>query len=263
MKVLEAQDITVSYGGLKANDGVSVEVEEGSLVGLIGPNGAGKTTFIDALTGFTPADGTILVDGERIDQLPAHRRAKKGLSRTFQSIELFDDLTVRENLLVSAERQQWWGSLADLVKPKRGAGASIEWALDLLELGALADRLPSELPQGQQKLAGVARAIVSRPRILLLDEPAAGLDSAESHALGRKLRAITEQGVSILLVDHDMSLVLDVSERIYVLEFGKLLASGTPAEIRKDKKVVAAYLGSSDEDAPAETAGVRSKGRAR
>jgi branched-chain amino acid transport system ATP-binding protein len=250
MSLLEVANLTVRYGGLNAVDGVSLTVEPGHVVGLIGPNGAGKTTFVDALTGFVPAaEGTISYDGRRIDRSPPHDRARRGVVRTFQSIELFEDLTVRENVLAAAERKQWWSLFADAVVPNRGAAsADVDWALDLLDLGDSADRLPSALSHGQQKLVGVARALASRPKLLLLDEPAAGLDTAESQALGARLRDVLEHGITVLLVDHDMGLVLTVCDTLWVLDYGRVIANGTPEEIRRNQDVIAAYLG--DQAAP-------------
>ncbi len=242
--LLETRDLSVSFGGLLALDNVSLSVARGSFVGLIGPNGAGKTTFVDSITGFVPSNGFVGFDDQDLSRARPHRRARAGLVRTFQSLELFDDLTVRENLLVGYERERWWSALADAVRPDvRTNREEIEWALDLLDLNDDADRLPSELPHGRRKLVGVGRALASRPRLVLLDEPAAGLDTQESRELGQRLRLLPEHGISVLLVDHDMSLVLRVCDSIYVLDFGRVIAQGTPGEIQRDPAVVAAYLG--------------------
>ncbi len=243
--LLDAREISVTFGGLRALDEVDLQVAEGSLVGLIGPNGAGKTTFIDAVTGFVPLSGGRLWFGGRdVTALPAHQRARTGLTRTFQSLELFDDLDVRENLLVAAERPRWWHVLADVVRPgRRQAEEGVAYGLDLLGIAHLASRFPSELSQGQRKLVGVARALASSPRLVLLDEPAAGLDTAESELLGRHLRELLGHGITALLVDHDMGLVLSVCDDIYVLEFGQVIAHGPPSVIRRDEAVIGAYLG--------------------
>jgi branched-chain amino acid transport system ATP-binding protein len=244
MSLLEVSDLIVRYGGLNAVDGVSLTVDSGQLVGLIGPNGAGKTTFVDALTGFVPAEGSITYDGRRIERTPPHDRARRGVVRTFQSIELFQDLTVRENVLAAAERKRWWSLFADVVAPGRGASpADVEWALDLLGLGGTANRLPSALSHGQQKLVGVARALATRPKLLLLDEPAAGLDTKESQALGAHLRDVLGHGITVMLVDHDMGLVLGVCDTLWVLDYGRVIATGPPNEIRRNQDVIAAYLG--------------------
>jgi branched-chain amino acid transport system ATP-binding protein len=245
MSLLEVEKLGVAFGGAAAVDDVSFAVDDGSLVGLIGPNGAGKTTCIEALTGYLPqATGVVRFLERDLTGLAPHRRARLGLARTFQSVELFDDLTVRNNLRAAANRRNLWQSLRDLVAPRwHDDESAIDRALDIVGLTDAADTLPSELSQGQRKLAGVARALASRPRLLLLDEPAAGLDGTETLVLGRRLRDVIDDGVSILLVDHDMGLVLGTCDRILVLDFGKVLASGTPEEIRRNEHVLAAYLG--------------------
>ncbi len=250
--LLEVRSLTVRYGGVHALDDVSLSVDEGTLVGLIGPNGAGKTTCIDALTGFTPHRGSVWLDGSCIDGFPPHRRARLGLVRTFQSVELFDDLDVRGNLLVAAARPRWWQPLADFVAPvRRGApGASVARAVELLGVEHLLDRPTGELSEGERKLVGVCRALARTPRLLLLDEPAAGLDTTESLDLGARLRAVVDAGVTVLLVDHDMDLVLNICDTIHVLERGALLASGRPEEVIRDDRVVAAYLGAGAGSAP-------------
>ncbi|HUS42278.1 MAG TPA: ABC transporter ATP-binding protein [Ilumatobacteraceae bacterium] len=255
MALLEARGLTVSYGGLYANDDIDLDCEAGKLVGLIGPNGAGKTTFIDAITGFTPVTaGTVRFDGVDLAQKRPDIRAGMGLVRTFQSLELFEDLTVRDNLLVAAEQPKWYSFLADIVVPGRGGravGDQIEIALEALGLTDLADTHPSDLSHGQRKLIGVARALAANPKLLLLDEPAAGLDTQESMLLGRHLREFLDLGVSLFLIDHDMGLVLNVCDYIYVLDFGKVIAQGTPAQVRADPAVIAAYLGDSAGEAQA------------
>ncbi len=245
MSLLEVDGLRVAFGGVTALDNVTFAVETGELIGLIGPNGAGKTTCIEALTGYLPeARGHVSFDGRDLRGLPPHRRARLGLVRTFQAIELFDDLTVRENLRAAANRRTWLQSLGDLVLPRWSDDESaIDDALHLLGLTDAADVLPPELPQGRRKLVGVARALACRPRLLLLDEPAAGLDTNESLELGERLRAVTASGVTVVLVDHDMGLVLGVCDRVVVLEFGRVIAEGPPDEIRRDAGVIAAYLG--------------------
>jgi branched-chain amino acid transport system ATP-binding protein len=246
--ILSAQGVSVSFGGLRALADVDLDVQPGRLVGLIGPNGAGKTTFIDALTGFVPCSGRFQIAGEELSGLPPFRRAQRGLARTWQSIELFDDLTVRENLAVAAERPSILASLKDSLSAPRQGDPAIERALELLDLQGEGDALPADLPQGRRKLIGVARAMAATPRVLCLDEPAAGLDTTESAELGRRLRKVVESGTAILLVDHDMGLVLGICDYVYVLEFGKIIAQGTPETVRRDPQVITAYLGSAAEE---------------
>ncbi|SEG91648.1 ABC-type branched-chain amino acid transport system, ATPase component [Thermomonospora echinospora] len=242
--LLLTRDISVQYGGVRANDEVCIEVGAAEIVGLIGPNGAGKTTFVDAVTGFAPHTGTIELDGVRLDSVPAHRRRRLGLARTWQSGELFTDLTVAENLAVSVDPPGLRGLVADLGRRRKRADEDIQEALSLVGLEAMAGRRPDELSLGRQKLAGVARALVGSTRVLLLDEPAAGLDTEESAEFGHELRRIAASGPGVLLIDHDMTLVLDVCDRVYVMDFGKIIASGAPSDVSSDAQVIAAYLGS-------------------
>jgi branched-chain amino acid transport system ATP-binding protein len=243
--VLAARQLSVRFGGVHALSSVDLAVAEGELVGLIGPNGAGKTTLVDAVTGFVGYAGQVELDGRNLAGLRAHARAALGLSRTWQSSELFDDLTVRENLAVASRRPSLWETAKELVTDSQPTDAeAIDEALELVELGWAADLMPSDLSQGQRKLAGIARAVAMRPRLLCLDEPAAGLDTGESEELGRRLRGLADSGLSTLLIDHDMGLVLGICHRIVVLEFGKVIAAGPPEAVRRDPKVVTAYLGS-------------------
>lgn len=243
MNRLSTRDVRVTFGNVKVLDSVAIDIGPGCLVGLIGPNGAGKTTFVDAITGFVPATGQMTLDGHALPRAP-HHRARAGLGRTWQAVELFDDLTIRENVQVAAFPTGV--RLADFLLPRRRDDWSIaDSALADVGLTELADQMPGRLSQGQSKLVDLARALAAGPKVLCLDEPAAGLDTAESEDLGRRLRVLTERGMSMLLVDHDMGLVLGVCDEIYVLEFGRVIAHGTPAEIRGDPCVVAAYLGTS------------------
>jgi ABC-type branched-subunit amino acid transport system ATPase component len=243
--LLELRDVTVEFGGLRAVDRVSMQIEEGGIVGLIGPNGAGKTTLIDAVTGFVPiTGGWINFAGERISQLPAHRRVRRGLSRTFQSLELFEDLTVAENVQVPTEIDRWWRHLADVFRPVQPVrDAKVTWALEGLELSEVADEAPRALPQRDRKRLAIARALASTPSLLLLDEPAAGLDEAGTDELEVRLRGLATKGTTILLVDHDMALVLNVCDYVYVLDAGRLIAAGTPAAVRNNATVLRSYLG--------------------
>jgi branched-chain amino acid transport system ATP-binding protein len=244
MALLETVQLSVTFGGLKAVNDVNIAVEEGHLVGFIGPNGAGKTTFIDALTGFVPSRGQIVFDGQHLQRKPAHRRSQAGLGRTWQSLELFDDLTVAENLQVAAERQSIAGFIGDVFHPNRHRDQSaVDQALASVGLGGLGERFPSTLSQGQRKMVSVARALAGDPKLVCMDEPAAGLDTEESQDLGRRLRDLVTGGTTIFLVDHDMGLVLSICDYIYVIEFGVLIAEGPPSDIRTNDRVIAAYLG--------------------
>lgn len=245
---LHTTSLTVRYGGVTANDDVTISAAPGTVTGLIGPNGAGKTTLLDAVTGFARSNGEVVLDGVRLSGLPPHQRARRGLARTWQSLELFDELTVRENVQVAATALTVRSMLLDIAWPgRRRTSADPGDALALLGLGSCADARPSELSLGQQKLLGVARALAGSPTCVLLDEPAAGLDTNESAELGRRLLAIAARGTAVLLVDHDMDLVLEVCSHVYVLDFGCVIAAGSPSVIRDDERVVAAYLGTAAE----------------
>jgi branched-chain amino acid transport system permease protein len=222
---LRVNGLSVAFGGVHALSDVSLEVREGELVGLIGPNGAGKTTLVDAVTGFVRFNGTVELDGRDIGRMAPYERARLGLGRTWQSTDLFDDLDVRENL-----------SVAD------GTG-EVESKLALVGLDVTGEAMPGQLSQGQRKLVGIARALASNPRVLCLDEPAAGLDTNESQQLGARLRELADHGQSTLLIDHDMGLVLSICDRVVVLEFGKVIADDAPDVVRRDPSVISAYLG--------------------
>jgi branched-chain amino acid transport system ATP-binding protein len=242
--LLDVRGLSVRYGAVSAVEAVDVTVDQGELVGIIGPNGAGKTSFVDAVAGFTPATGSIKFRGGEMAGLTSYQRARRGLGRTFQSGELFEDLTVRENLMIAAERPRWWSVFRDMIRPDRDPGSgAVASVLDSMGLENVAGRLPSELPQGLRKVVGVARSLMMQPELLLLDEPAAGLDSAESRVLGSRLRQLVERGLAVILIDHDIDLVLSVCNQVYVFDFGKVIASGPPAHIREDERVIQAYLG--------------------
>jgi ABC-type branched-subunit amino acid transport system ATPase component/branched-subunit amino acid ABC-type transport system permease component len=245
--LLDARGIRVAFGSVVAVDAVDLTVRPGSLVGLIGPNGAGKTTFIDAVCGFVPAGGSVRFDGQPVEHRPAHERARLGLRRTFQTTELFEDLTIRENLIVPARAHAPGGG------GQASNDFSVEEILRLLGLQDKAECLPRELSSGEAKLAGLARALRGEPKLLLLDEPAAGLDSRESRELGRRLRSLLDLGISMVLVDHDLELVMGVCDQVVVLDRGRLLAAGPPETVRRDPAVRAAYIGGADEAAAPQT----------
>jgi ABC-type branched-subunit amino acid transport system ATPase component/branched-subunit amino acid ABC-type transport system permease component len=231
--LLSVRDVGVRYGGVVAVDSVSFEVRAGEIVGVIGPNGAGKTTLLDAVSGYHRSTGTVEFGGRPIGSLKPHQRVRAGLGRTFQGIELYEDLSVAENVLVGETAARHGGDHTD----------ATDELFDTLHLNGVRDRPARELSQGRRQLVSIARALAGRPRVLLLDEPAAGLDSSESRWLGDRLRAVRAAGVTVLLIDHDMGLVLDVCDRIVVLDLGKVIAAGTPDEIRADPRVATAYLG--------------------
>jgi branched-chain amino acid transport system ATP-binding protein len=250
--VLCTASISVNYGGVRALVEVDLEVERGQLVGLIGPNGAGKPPFIDAITGFTRASGTVELEGRDLTRMAPHERARAGLARTWQSADLFEELTVAENLAVTTGRPSLSRTIREIARGRTDVDPTVGGSLALLEIEDLADALPDSLTLGQRKLVGVARALASGPTALCLDEPAAGLDTAESARLGDHLRQIVETGTAVLLVDHDMGLVLSICDHVVVLDFGKVIARGRPEEIRGDPGVIEAYLGSAAAEVIAE-----------
>ncbi|NEC90131.1 branched-chain amino acid ABC transporter permease/ATP-binding protein [Streptomyces sp. SID12501] len=243
--VLSVRDIGVRYGGVVAVDSVSFDVRSGEIVGVIGPNGAGKTTLLDAISGYHRSTGTVEFDGRPISSLKPHQRGRAGLGRTFQGIELYEDLSVEENVLVGEAAARHGGDHVGTMQ-----GLELRNRLfETLHLSRFRAQPARELSQGRRQLVSIARALAGRPRMLLLDEPAAGLDSSESRWLGDRLRAVRAGGVTVLLIDHDMGLVLDVCDRIVVLDIGKVIAEGTPAEIKADPRVATAYLGATHVDA--------------
>jgi ABC-type branched-subunit amino acid transport system ATPase component len=250
VSVLTARGIAVSYGGVHALTDVDLTVEPGQVVGLIGPNGAGKTTFIDAVTGFTAHRGTVHLDGRQLTGTAPHLRARAGLARTWQSGDLFDDLSVGENLAVAAEPQSWWGSLARTLRGPGRVPDPVRQVLSRVGLESAIDAVAADLSQGQRKLIGVARALATSPRVVCLDEPAAGLDTGESRELGRRLRSVADAGTALVLIDHDMGLVMGVCDHVVVLEFGRVIAAGPPERVRTDPAVIAAYLGGPAADDP-------------
>jgi branched-chain amino acid transport system ATP-binding protein len=242
---LDVAGVEVRFGGVVALRGVDLTVEPESVTGLIGPNGAGKTTLFNVVTGLQKAQsGRIRLDGQDISSLPPHRRARLGIARTFQRLEVFGSLTVRENILVAAEIRRRWAR--DGSNPRKVADEVIAQ----VGLSPVSRVRCDTLPTGMARLVEVGRALATRPSVLLLDEPSSGLDEQETDELGALLGRLAAQGVAVLLVEHDVELVMSVCRRIHVLDFGRILAVGTPAEIQADPDVRAAYLGT--EESPAD-----------
>jgi branched-chain amino acid transport system ATP-binding protein len=246
-----ARGITKRYAGLSALVDVDLEVRPGEMVGLIGPNGAGKTTFFNCVTGFTPpSKGLVELDGIDVTGMSASARARLGMARTFQQAQLFGHLSVRENLLLGRHRHYGASALACALRTpavrraERAAVAAVEEMAARTGLTPVLDAPVADLPYGTHRLVEVARALASEPAILLLDEPGAGMDTTETAYFGELLRsAQAETGCSVLLIEHDVALVMATCERMYVLDFGQLIAAGTPEEVRHDPRVREAYLG--------------------
>jgi branched-chain amino acid transport system ATP-binding protein len=237
--LLEARGVTVSFGGKQAVADASVSLEPGAVTGLIGPNGAGKTTLFNVVTGLQKPDhGKVVLDGHDITRAAPHKRAQLGLARTFQRLELFTSLSVRDNIRVAGDIRNAWG-----IGGRTDSSAEAERVVELTGLSDVADREVSELPTGRARVVEVARALVTKPKALLLDEPAAGQSERETEVFGDLLRRLAGDGLAICLVEHDMTLVMDVCEWIHVLDYGAMIAEGTPDDIRGNRAVVDAYLG--------------------
>ncbi len=251
MTMLRVRDLTVRFGGIVALDGVSLDLNRGEILGLIGPNGAGKTTLFNCISGvIRPEGGSIFFETNDLTYAPPHERARLGVARTFQNLQLWGSMTVEENLMVPMDALGRRNTFSDaLYLPfsayaERASSERARAILHVLDLGRYTRTLAGDLPAGIQRRVEIARALAMRPKLLLLDEPAAGLDAQETARLAELLHAVRERfHVSMLLVDHDMSLVMRVCDFVYVLDFGKLLARGRPDSIRNDPKVIAAYLG--------------------
>lgn len=251
MALLDVKNLTKNFGGLTAVGDVTMHLDKGELVGLIGPNGAGKTTLFNLLTGvYEPSEGSVSLDGTLLNGKKPYKIASLGLSRTFQNIRLFKDMTVLENVLVGMANQNNSHLLASFLRlPKFYSSEEKlrQKAMNLLSIFDLdgdADTLAKNLPYGQQRRLEIVRALATEPKILFLDEPAAGMNPQETAELTQLIRRIKEEfDITIMLIEHDMSLVMEVTERIYVLEYGRLIAHGTPDEIKTNQRVIEAYLG--------------------
>jgi branched-chain amino acid transport system ATP-binding protein len=236
--VLEVDNVDVSFGVLLALHEVALSAPAGQVTGLIGPNGAGKTTLFNVISGLQqPTRGTVVIDGENVTAMKPHRRARQRVARTFQRLEVFGALTARENILVGAEIRNKWDSVNE--NPHEVAAEILE----RVGLTEVADRPVDAMPTGTARLVELGRALAIRPKLLLLDEPGSGLDPEETHALGELLTELAKDGLAILLVEHDVELVMRICAELYVLDFGELIAHGTPKQVQADGAVQAAYLG--------------------
>lgn len=248
--MLKVQDLTIRFGGLTAVDSLSFEIKEGMIFGLIGPNGAGKTTCFNMISGtLKPTSGTVTLNGERIDGQPMFEINKRGVARTYQNINLFKEMTALDNVLVGAHshmRSGLWGSIFRLPGQRSEEKKIRQKAEEIMEFVGilhLKDDEARNLSYGEQRLLEIARALAGDPCLLLLDEPAAGMNPSEKMALMELVKKIRDRGITILVVEHDMKFVMGLTEEICVLNYGKRIACGSPEEIQKDPEVIAAYLG--------------------
>ncbi|MDX6371044.1 MAG: branched-chain amino acid transport system ATP-binding protein [Nocardioidaceae bacterium] len=240
--LLVVDDVVVQFGGVTAVNHASFVAESGRVTGLIGPNGAGKTTVFNVISGLQkPTRGKVRFNGRNVSHTPVHRRAKRGMGRTFQRLEAFGSLTVRDNVRVAHDIH---AGLLGLVRPARG---DVDGLLERVGISAYADERADSIPTGVARLLELARCLAGDPQLLLLDEPSSGQDESETETFGELLRDLASEGRGVLMVEHDMGLVMTVCDEIHVLDFGEVIASGSPAEVRNDPRVQQAYLGYSDE----------------
>lgn len=250
MSVLQVEEIGISFGGVKAVDHVSFCVNEGDVFSIIGPNGAGKTTLFNLVSGvYQPKFGKVFLEGADVTGLEPQALARRGLSRTFQNLQVFFRMTARENVMVGRHLKEKRGLLAHLLalpataRQNRESAASADACLERVGLGAYADTPASAMPYGALKRLEIARALAAEPKVLLLDEPAAGCNAVETEEIEKLVRKIADEGTTVVLVEHDMKMVMRISDRVHVLEFGRTLAEGTAEEVRTHPKVIEAYLG--------------------
>lgn len=242
-EILNLENISVNFGGHIAVNEVSLTIDPGTITGLIGPNGAGKTTLFNVISGLlAPSSGRVLFADRDITSLAPHKRARIGIGRTFQRLELFNSLTVIDNLRVSIETSNQWKTSKEAMSGS-SMNAKINKILDLTGLNSVRNAMASEIPTGQARLVELARALVLSPNLLLLDEPASGQNDEETERFGQLLRELCNSGISIFLVEHDMSLVMNACDQVNVLDFGTVIAKGTPTEIQEHELVIEAYLG--------------------
>tara|TARA_A100001037_G_scaffold85131_1_gene77274 strand:- start:1063 stop:1809 length:747 start_codon:yes stop_codon:yes gene_type:complete len=242
-EILNLENISVNFGGHIAVNEVSLTIDPGTITGLIGPNGAGKTTLFNVISGLlAPSSGRVLFADRDITSLAPHKRARIGIGRTFQRLELFNSLTVIDNLRVSIETSNQWKTSREAMSGS-SMNAKINKILDLTGLNSVRNAMASEIPTGQARLVELARALVLSPNLLLLDEPASGQNDEETERFGQLLRELCNSGISIFLVEHDMSLVMNACDQVNVLDFGTVIAKGTPTEIQEHELVIEAYLG--------------------
>jgi branched-chain amino acid transport system ATP-binding protein len=255
--LLETRGVNVHFGGHHAVRDVDLDVEAGRITGLIGPNGAGKTTTFNVITGLQEtSSGKVSLDGEDLTKLAPHRRARRGIARTFQRLEVFGSLSARENILTAAEIRKSWS------RDKSDPRAVTQDIIDRIGIGAVADDRVDAMPTGQARLVELGRALATKPRVLLLDEPASGQDEQETEAFANLLLDLAHEGMAILMVEHDVALVMRVCEWIHVLDFGAILAVGTPDEIQQNQAVLEAYLGAAAEESSMEKAELSEHGSA-
>jgi branched-chain amino acid transport system ATP-binding protein len=251
MSLLEVDDVVVQFGGVTAVDHAGFVADAGRITGLIGPNGAGKTTCFNVISGLQkPNQGTVRFDGRSITRLPVHRRSRRGMGRTFQRLEAFGSLTVRDNVRVARDIHRGIGGIF------RPSAQDVDGLLERVGIAAYADERADSIPTGTARLLELARCLAGDPKLLLLDEPSSGLDEAETDAFGELLARLAAEGRAILMVEHDMDLVMSVCDDIHVLDFGRVIASGAPAEIRANPDVQKAYLGYSEADGAGDTGAV-------